>query len=135
MVTITLLIILPIIVGLMEGLMDKINFHYEGSIFSKFNNQNFYDPYLSWKNKYKEDLKTPKFIGSTTIFVFLTDAWHFFKWLKNRVLHIYILYLFYILSFNIITFKMNVIVLLIVISYPLFERFGFWLGFKKLFNV
>lgn len=30
----------------------------------------------SWKNKYKDDLKTPKFFGSTTFLVFLTDFWH-----------------------------------------------------------
>ena len=38
---------------------------------------------MSWKNKYKEDEKTPKFFGSTTFFVFLTDAWHLFKFVKN----------------------------------------------------
>lgn len=42
---------------------------------------------LSYVNKYK-DIKSlqPKFIGSTTIFVFLTDAWHFFQLLTYTFL-------------------------------------------------
>jgi hypothetical protein len=51
-------------------------------------NQLFWDPRESWKNKWKEDLKTERFLGSSTIFVFTTDAWHLFKFLKNTFLFI-----------------------------------------------
>lgn len=72
-----------------ESIMDKIQFHYDKSIFknSKYN-QLFWNPIESWKNKWKEDLKTEKFIGSSTIFVFTTDAWHLFKFFRNTSLFI-----------------------------------------------
>ena len=40
----------------------------------------FWDARTSWTLKYKDyyhDPKTPRFWGSTTLFVALTDAWHF----------------------------------------------------------
>ena len=72
-----------------ESIMDKIQFHYDKSIFknSKYY-QLFWNPNESWKNKWKEDLKTEKFIGSSTIFVFTTDAWHLFKFFRNTSLFI-----------------------------------------------
>ena len=41
-----------------ESIMDKIQFHYDKSIFSteKYN-QLFWNPIESWKNKWKDDLK------------------------------------------------------------------------------
>jgi hypothetical protein len=71
-----------------EAIMDKLNFHFEKSIFLNKENQLFWNPIESWKNKWKEDLKTEKFIGSSTIFVFTTDAWHLFKFIKNTCLFI-----------------------------------------------
>ena len=72
-----------------ESIMDKIQFHYDKSIFSNEKyNQLFWNPTESWKNKWKEDLKTEKFLGSSTIFVFTTDAWHLFKFFKNTFLFI-----------------------------------------------
>ena len=88
-------IIILIICGLLisfsaisEAIMDKINFHYDKSIFIEKTNQLFWNPIESWKNKWKEDLRTEKFIGSSTIFVFTTDAWHLFKFIKNTCLFI-----------------------------------------------
>lgn len=72
-----------------ESIMDKIQFHYDNSIFSNEKyNQLFWNPTESWKNKWKDDLKTEKFLGSSTIFVFTTDAWHLFKFFKNTTLFI-----------------------------------------------
>ena len=71
-----------------EAIMDKLNFHFEKSIFINKKNQLFWNPIESWKNKWKEDLRTEKFIGSSTIFVFTTDAWHLFKFIKNTCLFI-----------------------------------------------
>ncbi len=75
-----------------EAIMDNLQFHYHKSIF-KFNpikfNQLFWDPSTSWQNKYKENsMSEPKFCGSTTIFVFITDAWHLFKFFRNTFLFI-----------------------------------------------
>jgi hypothetical protein len=93
MIILTILgILLVIAASISEAIMDTIQFHYERSIF-KLNpikyNPLFWDASISWQNKYKENSMTePKFYGSKTIFVFLTDAWHFFKFLRNLFLFI-----------------------------------------------
>ncbi|MBX2842229.1 MAG: hypothetical protein KTR26_10680 [Flammeovirgaceae bacterium] len=63
--------------------MDTLQFHFGRSIFqdvSKFETE-FWNPDISWKNKYKDypKDKSPKFPGATTLFVGLTDGWHFFQ--------------------------------------------------------
>lgn len=81
-------IIFLILSGASDAARDKILFHYDNSIFSTFKNQQFFDQDISWKNKYKPDLVTPKFFLSTTSFVFMTDAVHLSKWLRNRLTEI-----------------------------------------------
>lgn len=81
-------IILISIAGYSESIMDTIMFHYKRSKFVKKTKQIFWNPKKSWKNKYKEDLKTPKFFLSTTLLVFLTDAWHRFKFYRTSLLFI-----------------------------------------------
>jgi hypothetical protein len=68
-----------------EGVMDTLQFHYTYSVFWQFSNKQFWDPTISWRNKYRaaDPLAGPRFPGSTTIFVGLTDAWHLFKLLRN----------------------------------------------------
>lgn len=66
---------------IMFGVMDKLVHHYpqlSNPFFKK--NPQFWDPSISWKNKYKEDTFDPKFLGSTSIFVFVTDGWHLLQW-------------------------------------------------------
>ena len=72
--------------------MDTLQFHYSQSVFKKSENQLFWNPDLSWENKYKRDGEgslirplTPKFFGSTTFLVFATDAWHLLKELKTAI--------------------------------------------------
>jgi len=68
-----------------EAVMDKLQFHYHKSIFpdaTRFN-QLFWNPNESWKNKWAEDGKTERFPGSSTIFVFTTDAWHLYKFFNH----------------------------------------------------
>lgn len=74
---------LIIIASIAKSIQDKIQFHYHKSVFKKLNN--FWNPEYSWKNKYKEGNpdKGPKFPGSTTIFIALTDAWHLFGLIRN----------------------------------------------------
>ncbi len=84
---ITLAVLFVAISGISESIMDKLQFHWSKTIFAinpNRYNAKFWNPELSWVNKYKdtETLK-PKFLGSTTIFVFTTDAWHLFKFIKN----------------------------------------------------
>ena len=83
MISLVIGIILVSIAGMSKAIMDNLQFHFNRSIF-KFDpvkyNQKFWDPTLSWVNKYKEGSMTePKFLGSTTYFVFTTDAWHLFQ--------------------------------------------------------
>ena len=94
MVTILVLsvsVLFIIIAGASEAVMDKVQFHYNKSIFwneEKYK-QNFWDPTRSWVNKYKQgSTYEPKFWGSTTFFVFTTDAWHLFKFFKNTSIFI-----------------------------------------------
>lgn len=67
----------PVPVGLMfisgasKGTADFLQFHYTG-------NSKFWNPDLSWQNKWKNDdpAQGEKFLGSSTIFVTFTDGWH-----------------------------------------------------------
>jgi hypothetical protein len=74
--------------GVSESIMDTLQFHYDLSIFKKMNNQKFWNPILSWMNKWKNDdpKNGEKFLGSSTIFVGVTDAWHLFKLIHNFTL-------------------------------------------------
>jgi len=73
-----------------EAIMDKIQFHYDISIFSQYKyKQTFWNPNLSWVNKWKDSsAREEKFLGSSSIFVFTTDAWHLFKFFRNTFLFI-----------------------------------------------
>ena len=124
------LLLLILLSGFFEGLMDRIQFHYNGSLFSKLKNQVFWNPSISWKNKWKlgDPQKGPKFFMSTTLFVFITDAWHLFKFIRNTLIFISLGFLsfrsddFYLLSF------------ILLISRILYGV-GFWLSYKKMFNL
>lgn len=78
-----LVIVLIVIAALSKAVKDTLNFHYGNSIFSKLQLEQWWNPSISWVNKYKsaQDLR-PKFWGSTTIFVMITDAWHLFDFLQ-----------------------------------------------------
>jgi hypothetical protein len=72
--------------GVMNGTMDKLQFHYGKSVFKKAENQYFWNPKISWENKYLRDAEgslvrplRPKHFGSTTFLVWTTDAWHLFQ--------------------------------------------------------
>jgi len=119
--------ILIVLSGLFEAIMDKLQFHFYKSIFILKENQQFWNPELSWKNKYKEDLITEKFIGSKTIFVFLTDAWHIFKMLRTITLFI---------SISIISYNCDTPIELIIYVSICRILFGisFTLFFSKILN-
>jgi hypothetical protein len=85
-----------------NSIMDVISTRYDVSIFGNFSNQFFWDWRISWRNKWKLKDKSngEKFLFSSTIFVFLTDAWHLFKalMLMFLILSIY----FYVPIFGIL---------------------------------
>ncbi len=99
---------LIILSGIAEAIMDTLQFHYDNSIFKKFKNQRFWYPGFSWMNKWKDgDPKNgERFLGSSTIFVGFTDAWHLFKLIHNQTLFLGLLFIVglslnYILWFSI----------------------------------
>jgi hypothetical protein len=86
-------LVLMIITGALNAAMDILFTAYSSSIFSKFN-PSWWDPQQSWKWKWATPLQPPdpkwyyfgflprykeRFIYSSTIFVWVTDAWHFIK--------------------------------------------------------
>ncbi|MFW6246618.1 MAG: hypothetical protein ACOC22_00380 [bacterium] len=76
-----LVLILIIIAGISNAIMDTLQFRYSRSIFSKFKNQQWWNPTLSWRNKWKNGdySQGERFWGSSRWFVRFTDAWHFFQ--------------------------------------------------------
>ena len=70
-------IFLLILSGLSKAVKDTIEHHYLISIFQKLN-PFFWNPSLSWLNKYKnkDQKQGPAFWGSTTFLVWITDGWH-----------------------------------------------------------
>lgn len=74
-------LILVMLAAICNAVMDTISFHYIKSIFSKLNRQ-WWDPYVSWKNKYIDwdrGKRAEKTIWGIKYPTALTDAWHFFK--------------------------------------------------------
>jgi hypothetical protein len=73
-------IILLVLAGLFKAIMDTLNFHYESSIFAKYDGKlgQWLNPEISWKNKYEwfpnSNIMTWLISGPL---VFITDAWHF----------------------------------------------------------
>jgi hypothetical protein len=67
--------------GFCEGFMDWVLFKYDEP-------NNFWNPELSWRNKWLNGDRTQgeKFWGSSRWFVFLTDGWHLLKFLRNLFL-------------------------------------------------
>lgn len=67
--------------GCFDGVMDYLQFHY-----SKPNQ--FWNPDISWTNKYKnhDPAQGEKFPGSTSVFVWTQDGWHLCKFSKNAFL-------------------------------------------------
>ena len=75
--------LLIFVAALSKAIQDKIQFHFHKSIFKNLGT--FWNPEESWKRKYKNNdpNQGELFLGSTTIFVSLTDAWHLFGLIRN----------------------------------------------------
>ncbi len=71
--------VLLFLAAVSNSVMDVLQFRYSASVFAKppFQQQ-FCNPQLSWKNKWKNGnpAEGESFLGSSTIWVFTTDAWH-----------------------------------------------------------
>ena len=91
------IIVLAIIAGTAKAVMDTLQFHYDDSLlFNRRWNKLFWDPYYSWRNKYKKGRPEngPRFLFSTTLFVFVTDGWHLMQFIMwNSIFSIIIILL------------------------------------------
>jgi len=68
-----------ILAGICNAIMDKINFHWDESIFKDSRFEQWSNPLYSYKNKWKNksnSLDGERFPGSSTIFVWTTDLSH-----------------------------------------------------------
>jgi hypothetical protein len=110
-----------ILFGLFEAVMDKLQFHYKRSIFKNYQST-WWDPKNSWKNKWKNGDKEQgeRFLFSSTVFVFVTDAWHFFKFLRNVSIQLGIFFL--ILNLCGVWFSMGYTILIYIIKNIVFEK-------------
>ena len=86
-----------LLAGIFNGRMDSVQFHYSKTEFSKKGNDLYYNPAISWANKYKTDEKgsfirdtngdlQPRFFLSTTALVMFTDFWHLQQFFMLSVL-------------------------------------------------
>jgi len=73
-------IIFLILSAVFNACMDVLRTRYSISIFSKWKNQNWVNPGLSWPNKWKPESKFGDLIMSTVL-VWITDFWHLCKML------------------------------------------------------
>ena len=72
--------ILILIAGLANGWADRIQFNFGGCPYFMHRNKQFWNPKLSWTNKWsRKDYTKERFFGSSTFLVFLTDGWHLLK--------------------------------------------------------
>ncbi len=66
--------------GMVDGTTEALVFHYDNGFKRTFPNANnqFWNPKVSWKNKYKnmDPAQGPRFMGSTNVFVSMTDGYH-----------------------------------------------------------
>lgn len=83
---IVVVILALVISGIAEAINNALGFDYTQTVFRKYSSL-FWDPAISWRNKYKNILnKTPAYFGAATFLVFTTDAWHLFKAISHWTL-------------------------------------------------
>ena len=67
--------------GLASAIQDKISFRWDDVPTWMKKRDSFWNPVISWKNKWKEGLPEngERFFGSSTFLVCFTDGWHLMK--------------------------------------------------------
>lgn len=136
MITIAIIHVISwVLAAICKAAMDTLQFHYYKSIFDRpewpstiedLNHNIFWNPAMSWQNKYKYGIHEngPKFPGSTTIFVFLTDGWHLMQFFHNLFLALTIVTGLYIGSSEMIWWQYVVCFVLYRFTYSgIFELF------------
>lgn len=130
-----ILIIVLIISAIGKAVMDVVRFHFGRSIFKRYTGSYFFDPTLSWLNKYRDRNPTlgERFSGSTTVFVFITDLWHLAQFIFLR--SIFAVVVLFCASGGVTLFGGSLVWLDWIIAYVgLSAIFGgvFWLFYNKI---
>lgn len=121
--------------GIMDALMDTIKDHFSESIFSKLNQQ-FWNPSVSWTNKYKNHDHTQ---GHATFTIFgirfntidaFSDAWHISKVIREGYIVLAILSIFFCSS-NCQTIQ----IIITFISLLIFRNAAFVLFYNRIFMI
>ena len=77
--TLILILLFIITAGMAKGVSDTLQFHYGTSVFASFQNEQWWNPEMSWKNKYRDydagDTREA-YLFSRSLLVWRTDAWH-----------------------------------------------------------
>lgn len=109
--------------GAFEAVMDTLQFKFHTSVFKDLN-QVFWNPEVSWQNKWKDGCPKfgPKFWGSTTWFVFVTDGWHLMKWCRNRALDTALIFVLASLTSYNIFLIISIVCLVSIIKSIIFEK-------------
>ena len=81
-----------------NSIMDTLQFRYSGSVFAGHGYDDFFNPHISWKNKWKDGnpAQGEAYPGSSTVFVLFTDAWHLAQFLMFTCFELAVLLLLYI---------------------------------------
>jgi hypothetical protein len=73
--------------GMLDGTIETLSYHYDTGFKNRFPaaNTQFWDPSVSWKNKYRNGdyALGPKFWGSTNVFACTTDGYHMLRTIKR----------------------------------------------------
>lgn len=77
-----LILTLLVINGIAKAVVDALSHGFGSSVFANLNHQ-WWNPGISWKNKYKPKNAFIAYLTST-IFVTFTDAWHTFEFIRNK---------------------------------------------------
>jgi hypothetical protein len=116
-----------IISAVAKAAMDKINFHFNDSIFVSLKRE-FWDSKYSWQNKWKQGFSElgEKFFFSSTILVFLTDGWHLMQFIFLNSLFI----AFFLISLHYFSYYEAIIHLILLralfgVTFELFFKYIF----------
>ena len=114
-----LAIVFSLLAGISEGVMDYLQFHYNGL-------NDYFNPDYSWRNKWKDGIpeKGERFWQSSRVLVFLTDGWHLMKFIRNLFIMFAIGCILLTLGFTFL--KAVLIVALLRLAYGI----GFYLGYE-----
>jgi hypothetical protein len=125
--------ILIFISSIARAISNKIQFHYDKSV---FRNKKWFNPLTSWKNKWKlNSAGNPimnnkgnykeRFFGSSTIFVLFTDAWHLFESVSKYTLIGAVVTWAY---FSLIWWWLLILIAIMIITFHIFFT---WIFSKK----